>query len=110
MSGSSYDEVRRDLWAEICHISGHVGPINDHIELYKDLSIAGDDEWELLEILRDRYSVDLSDFGSDAYFPIETDAIWYRLARIFGYSGRKWHSFTLAHLVSAVRNGEWLKS
>lgn len=76
--------------------------------IYHDLSIAGDDAWELLEQLTQEFGTSFDGFPFVDYFPEETEALPAYWGRFFGLRGR-WRPLTLGHLVEVARRGAWFE-
>ena len=76
--------------------------------IHEDLSIAGDDAAELLGKLHDEFGTTFEGFAFDAYFPNETEAMFYgRFLNRLGWFRKK--SIMVRHLTAVVRAGKWFE-
>lgn len=88
----------------VCSTKKHLG---DDVELYHDLSLFGDDAYEIFEEIHNKYGTDFGKFEFSDYFPNETEPIYHWRRKIFGYRDRNRKSFTFGHLVRVVEVGTW---
>jgi Holliday junction resolvasome RuvABC DNA-binding subunit len=95
-------ETLRDM---VSDISGRHG-IVDSMCLYHDLSISGDDAFELLDAIHKNFGTVFTDFHFESYFPNETEAIWYRIGKVFGFRDKK-KRLTFGHLLEVTKVGRW---
>lgn len=83
-------------------------PADDNTALFHDLRIAGDDAWELTELLLRRFSIDATGFDFARYFPNEGDVVPYWLLRLTGLH-RRYQRLTIGHVVEVARRGKWFE-
>jgi hypothetical protein len=78
--------------------------------IYHDLRIAGDDAWELFEMIADRFGTSFTGFDWPTYFPNETQMgpIWW-LAERLGHHETKWHRLTIGHMLAVIERGAWFE-
>jgi hypothetical protein len=83
--------------------------ISQSSRLYHDLGIAGDDAYELLETLHKKFGVKFDQLDFGRYFPNETDAGIFHIAKLFGFKGR-WREMTVRDLIESIDRGAWIAS
>ncbi len=87
---------------------GRRGVIDGSTRIYHDLHIAGDDAGELLDEIAKRFGVSFEGLDFHRYFPNESDAFFYFLARRFlGYRDRRHAPLTVGHLTVVAQRGAW---
>jgi len=96
-----------ELVAMIRQISGGRTPIGLSTAIYHDLQIAGDDAFDLIARIRDRYGVSFSAMDFQRYFPPEGEALFCYLASKFGYRDKRRPRLTVEHLLSVIERGSW---
>jgi|GEM_PF-5903308 len=83
-------------------------PITGATELYYELGLAGDDLYEAIAAIHDRFGTDFSSMDLRHYAPGETEAI-FSLGPIREWLGRprRYRSLTVQLLLDAVEAGAW---
>lgn len=97
---------REILYALIFDICGGCLKISDSTRICHDLLISGDDADELLTKIHDRFGTKFDGMDFHAYFPDETEALIWAVARWFGIRCRK-KEVTVGHLLEVIRKTEW---
>jgi hypothetical protein len=82
--------------------------IHEDASLFHDLGIAGDDAAEFIAKLHERFGTRLDGLVFSKFFPNESEALLYHLARLLGYRSRK-PKLTIRHLVRVVESGSWFE-
>jgi hypothetical protein len=100
-------EVRDIVLAMIRELTRHRGQIDDKARLLHDLSISGDDAWDLLSGVQKRFGTTLSGMNFEKFFPNESESIFYRRGRFLGL-GKPKRDFSLGHLLRVIKEGRWL--
>jgi hypothetical protein len=80
--------------------------ISDSTCLYHDLSISGDDAWELLDRLKSDFGTSFAGLDFEAYFPQETESLGQHILKSIGFPNKR-KKLTFGHLVDVVRDGHW---
>ena len=80
--------------------------VSNDTALLHDLSIAGDDAWEILGKINQRFGIDFSKMPFSAYFPDETEALGVHWAKLIGRRSRK-KPLTIGHLRNVIDRGVW---
>jgi hypothetical protein len=93
--------------AMIRELTGHRPQIDEEARLLHDLSISGDDAWDLLDQVQKRFGTSLSGMNFEEFFPNETEGIFYRRGRFLGL-GKPKREFSLGHLLGVIKEGRWL--
>ena len=101
--GEAEDEV-----VEIVRSVSGARRLNRHSRVYQDLGVSGDDAWEMLQRLVDRFSVSFAKLDFNKYFPGETEAFGEHWARMLGLAKPR-PPLTIAHLVAVVERGQWFE-
>jgi uncharacterized protein DUF1493 len=85
-------------------------PILRSTAIYHDLRIAGDDAYELFEMVATRFGTSFEGFDWPKYFPNETQIgpLW-RLAEKLGHDETKWRRLTVGHLLAVIQRGVWFE-
>ena len=96
-----------ELLAMIQRVSGRKKPIPRSAALYQDLQIAGDDAYELFEMVAARFGTSFAGFDCQTYFPNESEALPLYLASRLGFRDRKIPPLTVEHLLAVVERGTW---
>ena len=79
------------------------------MRVFHDLSIAGDDAWELLEKVGQRFGTSFEDFQFEDYFPEEgMEALLAHFLRLVGM-GRRWKPLTVQHLADVAVRASWFE-
>jgi len=104
-SSSTEDEIE----ALVRHVSGSKHRLSSEIELYHDLSIAGDDAGNLLDTISIKYGTSFESFEFSAHFPNETEAAFLWVKKCLGFRDKRRRSFSLGHLVAVVMRGVWFE-
>jgi hypothetical protein len=76
-------------------------------EIYYDARVSGDDLWELVTYLADRFGTDFSAMDLRLYAPGEGAQLVRPLLMFFGR--RPYRSLTVETLTAAVQQGYWLE-
>lgn len=97
---------RDALYRIISDIAGNKPPISDKIRLCQDLSIMGDDAWELLTRINGEFGTLFECFDFQAYFPNESEALCWHIGRWFGFRYPK-TDITVGHLLAVIEKGRW---
>jgi hypothetical protein len=90
-------------------ISKYVGreAVTDDTELYRDLSLVGDDAYEFLAEFARLFSISgFERLHFDDYFPSEGWNLF--LPRWFGVRDKRRGRITISHLLNVVENRSWL--
>lgn len=74
--------------------------------LFHDLSIAGDDAWELLEAVHQQSGTAFGDMCFSDYFPNEAAALGFCF---FPWRRRSKRRLTIAHLERVIQRGVWFE-
>ena len=74
--------------------------------LFHDLGIGGDDAFEMLEQVAERFGVSFSGFQFSRYFPDESEALGAHWARVLHLPLRR-ESLTVQHLAAVAERGAW---
>jgi|SRR5687767_14876688 len=82
--------------------------IHEDASLLHDLGIAGDDAAEFIAKLHERFGTRFDGLIFHKFFPNESEALFYHLARLLGYRSRK-PKLTIRHLVRVVESGAWFE-
>lgn len=101
--------IRHSLLRMIQEIAPEKSRIDDSTCLYHDLSVSGDDAVELLDKVHREFNTAFDGFSFEVYFPNETEAIYLKFAKLFGYRGRR-KRLTFGHLLRVVENGRWFEA
>ncbi len=97
---------REILYSIISKISGPPKGISDSTRIYHDLSISGDDAYELLEKIRDKFGTNFHSLNFATYFPDESESLICYWAMRLGFKGRK-KEITIGHLLDVIKKKEW---
>lgn len=81
-------------------------PISDKLRLCQDLSIMGDDAYELLTRIIEHFGTRFEGFDFQTYFPNETEAAFWHIGRLIGWRYPK-KEITVGHLVAVIERGHW---
>ncbi len=100
-------DVEADIAERIRKIGGIRKPLSKNSRIYQDLHISGDDAAELLEEIVKTYGTSFHGFSFAAYFPNETEALFYHIMSCLGFPDRAHKSVTLSHLTAVVEQGAW---
>ena len=76
--------------------------------LWHDLSLAGDDAWEVLEELHTAFGTDFSGLPFEDYFPAEHEALGESWMGALGFRRRR-KPLTVQHLIEVVLHGAWFE-
>jgi hypothetical protein len=106
-SSNSDADVRDIVLAMIREVACYRGQLDEETRLLHDLSISGDDAWELLSGIQKRFGTSLSGMNFEEFFPNETESVFYRRGRFLGF-GRPKRDFPLRHLLKIIKEGCWL--
>lgn len=80
--------------------------ISNQTRIYFDLGIYGDDAWELLEEIHNRFGTRFEGFDGPTYFPEEMGTAGKWIAWLFG-KPEPWKPVTFGHLFKVVEAGRW---
>jgi hypothetical protein len=85
-------------------------PIPRSTAIYHDPRIAGDDAYELFEMIVKRFGTSFEGFQWPTYFPDETQIgpLWW-LAEKLGHHETKWKRTTVGHLLAVIECGAWFE-
>ncbi|MAD43869.1 MAG: hypothetical protein CMI02_11845 [Oceanospirillaceae bacterium] len=75
--------------------------------LEQDCGITGDDAWELLEAIQEKFGTDLSDLDFELYFHGEAEGLLSRLLNRSREKHRLAFPVTVNHLFQVVEKGKW---
>ena len=75
--------------------------------LEQDCCITGDDAWELLEAIQEKFGTDLSDLDFELYFHGEAEGLLSRLLNRSREKHRLAFPVTVNHLFQVVEKGKW---
>lgn len=101
------DEVEPAIRRVLKRYVGEV-PIEPKSRLNDQTGLAGDDAYEFLEEIRQRFSTSFSGFAFGDYFPGEAEALVEHLLRLAGIRRRR-KPLTFEHLVKVVESGRWFE-
>jgi hypothetical protein len=106
-SGPEDSGIRDQVIEMIRDITRSRRAINDGTRLFHDLSISGDDAADFLDLVQQRFSVQMSALKFDEYFPNEPDGILYFKGKFLGFGqGKK--ELTVGHLLKVIERGHWV--
>jgi hypothetical protein len=78
--------------------------------IYHDLQIAGDDAYELLVELWQRFRLSPEKkINFSKFFPNEPDALWFYWRAKLGFPDKKRPRITVGHLLTVIERGEWFE-
>jgi len=102
------DRIEPELVAMLRKFTGRRKLITPSTAIYHDLRIAGDDAWELFEMIAARFDTKFDGFDWPIYFPNETQIgpVWW-LAEKLGHHETKWRRLTIGHLQAVIERGAW---
>ena len=100
------EDIREAIVSIVRSITLGRDSIGDDSSLFHDLGIAGDDAAELFDKIHEKFGTRFDGLEFSTFFPDETEAIFYHVAKLFGYRSRK-PELTLGHLVRVVEAGAW---
>ena len=80
--------------------------VSNDTALLHDLSIAGDDAWEMIGKINQQFGTDFSKMPFSAYFPDETEALGVHWAKLIGRRSSK-KPLTVRHLENVIDRGVW---
>jgi hypothetical protein len=108
----SVDESLVGNEGRLVEIVKRIGGSKTQIQLstlvYHDLRIDGDDAAELLADISNSFAVSFKGMDFHAYFPDETEAIWWHWGSKLGIvSLRRFRPCTIGHLLNVIDRGEW---
>ena len=106
-SSNSDAEIRDIVLAMVHELTCYRGQLNDETRLLHDLSISGDEAWDLLSGVQKRFGTSLSGMNFEEFFPNESESIFYRRGRFLGL-GKPKRDFSLGHLLRIIKEGRWL--
>ncbi|UDL07301.1 DUF1493 family protein [Marinobacter sp. CA1] len=69
--------------------------------------MTGDDAWELLESIYEKFGTELSDLDFELYFHGEAEGLWSRLLNRSREKHRLAFPVTVDHLFQVVEKGKW---
>ena len=87
-------------------ISRFGGPIDEETRVWHDLHLSGDDAYEMLETIRNRFGVSFKSMDFSRCFPDETEGFFYMWAERFGLRSR-FEPLALGHLLAVIQAGQW---
>jgi hypothetical protein len=99
-----------ELIAMIERIAGRRKSISHSTAIYQDLRIAGDDAFELLEMISARFGTSFQGFDWRAYFPDELEAGLFHWGAILGIRDTKRRTLTVGHLLAVIERGAWFEA
>jgi len=104
------DTAEPELIVMVQRMAGTCKPILRSAAIYHDLRIAGDDAYELFEMVATRFGTSFEGFDWPKYFPNETQIgpLW-RLAEKLGHNETKWRRLTVGHLLAVIQRGVWFE-
>jgi hypothetical protein len=80
-------------------------PIISGTSLYPDLRIYGDDAYEILVEMHQKFGTDFSEFAFAQYFPLEGGlGPWFQRL-----CGKSWKPLTVGHLAAVLESGRWFE-
>src|SRR5262249_17093645 len=101
--------TKKDIVLEIIRdIGGSKSPIDESTRIYQDLQISGDDAFEVIERIHKECGTSFRQLDFHEYFPNETDAIFYHIMQLFGWTWKK-KTMTVGELLRAVEAGNWVE-
>ena len=100
-------EISNEVVQIVRRISG-AREVSPSSRVYQDLGVAGDDAWEMLRHLGDRFSVSLTDFDFSRYFPAETEAMGEHWAKMFRLVKPR-PPLTVEHLIAVAERKCWFE-
>jgi hypothetical protein len=101
------DDARDVTVAIIRKFASSSEPIGDQTRLLHDLSISGDDAFELLSELEKQFGPFTIGMEFDDYFPDETEGMWYRRGKFLGpWKPKK--ELTVGDLLTCIKAGRWV--
>jgi len=80
--------------------------LTKNTRIYHDLGITGDDMYELLENIQNKFGTSFEKFDFIEYCPNDLDAFIDYIIFKIGLGG-KWTPFTVGHLIQVVKSGSW---
>lgn len=101
------DDARDVLIGIIRRIASSSQPISDETRLLHDLSISGDDAFEVLSEIEKRFGPFTVGMEFDDYFPNETESMWYRRGKFLGLWMPK-RELTVGDLLTCIKAGRWM--
>jgi Protein of unknown function (DUF1493) len=119
MENQTLPEVMRQYLIHCGLSAAKIAQCNMHTRLCHDLGIYGEAAEDYLEVLRQKYQVDLSNFEFAEYFPAEYPYRTFVEKIIFDFqpfgrwlASRKdsWQPLTLAMINAAISAKKWHKS
>lgn len=81
-----------------------VRSVRPNISPYHDLGISGDDAFELLKEIGERFDVSFAGFQFDRYFPQEAEALGEHFSRLLGRRPKR-ERLTIQHLAYVAERG-----
>ena len=101
------DEARDVVIELIRKITLSSKAIGDETRLLHDLSISGDDAYELLSAIEKQFGPITVGMNFDDYFPNETEGMFYRRGKFLGLWMPK-KELTVGDLLTCVKAGRWM--
>lgn len=102
-------DIEKEVIGLVERVAGLKPVITMKSRLFQDLGIAGDDAWELLKLITQRFNTEFSNFPWADYFPDETEAFWAGWGRRLGLGKQRWKPLPVNHLVKVVEQGKWFE-
>ena len=103
------ERTKREIVLEIIRdVAGQKLRTDETTRIYQDLSIAGDDAFELLERIHEECGTSFRELDFEQYFPNETDSLFYHILHFFGWQWKK-KTMTVGDLLKAVEAGNWVE-
>lgn len=75
--------------------------------LEQDCGVTGDDAWELLEAIHEKFGTDLSDLDFEQYFRGEAEGLLSPLLNRSREKHRRAFPVTVGHIFQVVEKGKW---
>lgn len=91
------------LWA------GPRSSITSQTALYQDLSIGGDDLYEVVDAVATRYGTSFDGFDFESFGPNEPEVVWELLATKLGLPHKRFQRLTIEQLSAVVVRGKWIE-
>ena len=104
----SRDETMQKLTTILQRIVARKVPISEGTLIYHDLSISGDDAWDMLNEIHRQFGTSFNKFEFDAYFPNETESLWAHIGRkLLGHRSNRRKELPVGHLLDVIQQGLW---
>ncbi len=107
--GLSRVQVMEKLQAILERIVASSVNISEALEIYRDLGIAGDDAWDMIDEIQKQFGTRFEGLEFDKHFPGEQEALFLHIGKLFGLRKKIGKSLTFGHLVDVIEKGVWFE-